>query len=179
MRRQDSMSRPRGEGTSAWFSRPERGPWRRRVWWSRTMLFPVRGRVTPPRHSCTPASASCNSAASPVAASRCAATDLSGTSTALYHRSATVQVLRTSTLRRDPMRFRTICMLALVLGTASAANAQTRLGVSLSIGDAPPPPVIVVRQEPHVVYVPEARVYYVDDSRDDWFRVGTYWYIER
>jgi len=77
------------------------------------------------------------------------------------------------------MRFRTICMLALVLGTASAANAQTRLGVSLSIGDAPPPPVIVVRQEPHVVYVPEARVYYVDDSRDDWFRVGTYWYIER
>lgn len=77
------------------------------------------------------------------------------------------------------MRFRTICTLALLVGTATVSNAQARVGVNISIGDAPPPPVIVVRSEPRVMYVPEARVYMVSDSRDDWFRVGRTWFIER
>ena len=75
------------------------------------------------------------------------------------------------------MKFRTIHTLALLACAASAPNAVA--GVTISIGDAPPPPVIVVRQEPRMMFVPEARVYVVNDSRDDWFRVGNAWYIER
>lgn len=77
------------------------------------------------------------------------------------------------------MRYRWIGALALLVGTATASAAQTRVGVNLSIGDAPPPPVIVVREQPRTMFVPEARVYVVSDSRDDWFRVGSNWYIER
>lgn len=72
-----------------------------------------------------------------------------------------------------------ICAALVVTGAlATAAHAGTNIGISVNIGDAPPPPVVVVREEPHLVYVREARVWVVEDDRweDDCFRVGAYWY---
>lgn len=79
------------------------------------------------------------------------------------------------------MRQRILWMSAVALLFAGAADAETRVGVNISIGNAPPPPVVVLRREPRVIYVPEARVYVVNDSRrdQDWFRVGRRWYLER
>jgi hypothetical protein len=62
---------------------------------------------------------------------------------------------------------------------ATCASAETNIGVSVNIGNAPPPPVVVVREKPRTVYVSEAHVYVVDDRnwRDDCFKVGAYWYV--
>jgi hypothetical protein len=60
-----------------------------------------------------------------------------------------------------------------------AAWAQSSLDVRLRIGDAPPPPRIVVYEEPHVVVVPGSTVYVVEDDAIayDSFRYGVYWYV--
>lgn len=77
------------------------------------------------------------------------------------------------------MRLRTLWMGAAALLAAGVGHAETRVDLNISIGNAPPPPVVVVREEPRVVFVPEARVYIAQGADYDWFRVGTTWYIER
>ena len=67
----------------------------------------------------------------------------------------------------------------LLLGLAPVPSAHSDVAVHIDIGNAPPPPRIVFRSEPHVVYVPEERVYVVDDpyaADNDYFRYGPYWY---
>jgi hypothetical protein len=73
---------------------------------------------------------------------------------------------------------RTSMAIAMACVLATAARAETNIGISVNIGDAPPPPVVVVREEPHVVYVTDAHVWVVEDRRwdDDCFRVGAFWY---
>jgi hypothetical protein len=66
-----------------------------------------------------------------------------------------------------------------LLGLAPVSNAHSDVAVHIDIGNAPPPPRMVFRSEPHVVYVPEERVYVVDDpyaSDNDYFRYGPFWY---
>ena len=60
-----------------------------------------------------------------------------------------------------------------------AAWGGTSVGLSVSIGDAPPPPVIVVREQPRIVMVPNSTVYVCEDERIDYdtFRYGVYWYV--
>jgi len=67
--------------------------------------------------------------------------------------------------------------LALVALAATSASAETRIQVN--IGMAPPPPAIVYHAPPPMVYVPDSRVYYVndDDVPYDCFRYGAYFYI--
>jgi len=62
-----------------------------------------------------------------------------------------------------------------------AASAGSVVGWSVTIGNAPPPPVVVVRDEPHMVLVPNSTVYAVDDDRCDYdaFRYGVFWYVSR
>jgi hypothetical protein len=58
------------------------------------------------------------------------------------------------------------------------AWAGTNVGITVNIGDAPPPPVIAVRSEPRLVYVSDARCWVVADDRwqDDCFKHGSHWY---
>jgi len=70
----------------------------------------------------------------------------------------------------------------LLLGTLAAvspASARTNVGLSILIGNAPPPPRVVYVREPEWVYVPEERVYVIDneDLPYDTFRYGSYVYI--
>jgi hypothetical protein len=60
----------------------------------------------------------------------------------------------------------------------SAALAETRLGVSINLGNAPPPPVVVVQRAPRTVWLPEERLYVVQDTDWDYdtFQVGSFWY---
>ena len=70
-------------------------------------------------------------------------------------------------------------LLALALAVPALAGAATSVGVNIAIGNAPPPPVMVIRQQPRVVMVPNS-VYVVDDDYDlpyDMFRYGVYWYV--
>ncbi|HTM57291.1 MAG TPA: hypothetical protein VL123_02625 [Candidatus Udaeobacter sp.] len=67
----------------------------------------------------------------------------------------------------------------ILLGLAQGGPARSDVAVHIDIGNAPPPPRVVFRSEPHVVYVPEDRVYVVDDpyaGDNDYFRYGPYWY---
>ena len=69
-------------------------------------------------------------------------------------------------------------MLAIGLVTPLTAPAATSVGISVNIGNAPPPPVVVVRQEPRVMVVPGSTVYVVQDEMPyDMFRYGVYWYV--
>src|SRR5262245_33562972 len=52
-------------------------------------------------------------------------------------------------------------LLVAVLAAPVAAHAHTSVGVSVSIGNAPPPPVVVFRQEPRLIVVPNSTVYVV------------------
>ena len=69
----------------------------------------------------------------------------------------------------------------LLLGALAAAPAfaRTNVGVSILIGNAPPPPRVVYVEEPRFDYIPEERVYVVDDEDlpYDYFRYGTFFYI--
>jgi len=78
------------------------------------------------------------------------------------------------------MRTRQIAGFAvLALGVALSAPARAEVNLSIGISNAPPPPIVVYREEPHTVFVRDADVYYVDDPRCsyDYFHVGAYWYI--
>ena len=68
---------------------------------------------------------------------------------------------------------------ALSLALAAPAFAHTSIDIGVTIGNAPPPPVVVYRQEPRWVMVPRERVYVVHDDRlgYDYFRYGGSFYI--
>jgi hypothetical protein len=69
-------------------------------------------------------------------------------------------------------------LLAAVVCAPVAAHASSSVGVSVQIGNAPPPPVVVFRQEPRLVVVPNSTVYVVQDDVDyDVFRYGVFWYV--
>ena len=69
-------------------------------------------------------------------------------------------------------------LVALSIAVPVVAQASTDVRVNIGLGNAPPP-VVVVRQEPHVVVVPGTMVYVVDDDRYgyDYFHYGVFWYI--
>jgi hypothetical protein len=78
------------------------------------------------------------------------------------------------------MKHRTLWwfLLASVVAAPLTASAGTSVGVSINIGDAPPPPVVVFHREPRVAIVPGSTVYVVNDDCDyDVFRYGVYWYV--
>ena len=71
----------------------------------------------------------------------------------------------------------------LLMGLAASAQAEVSgrasLGLGIDIGNAPPPPVVVYREEPRVTLIPSSTVYVVSDNRADYdiFRYGVNWYI--
>ncbi len=68
--------------------------------------------------------------------------------------------------------------LALSVAFAVPAFARSNVGFSIFITNAPPPPVVVFREEPRFAYIPERRVYVVEDDCDyDFFRYGTFFYV--
>lgn len=64
---------------------------------------------------------------------------------------------------------------------ALPAFAATDVHVSINLGNAPPPPVVVVQHAPRTVWLPEQRVYVVNDRDfdDDYFQCGAFWYVYR
>ncbi len=64
---------------------------------------------------------------------------------------------------------------------AMPAFAGADWSVSVNLSNAPPPPVVVVQHAPRTVWLPDARVYVVndDDFDDDYFQCGGYWYVYR
>jgi hypothetical protein len=56
---------------------------------------------------------------------------------------------------------------------------QTYFGFSINIMNAPPPPPVYFREQPEVVFMPETRVYVVQDSDYDMFRYDDTWYVSR
>ncbi len=77
------------------------------------------------------------------------------------------------------MRIRIAWWIFMAVSLAAPALAETSVSVQLNIGNAPPPPVVVYRDVPHMVVVPGSTVYVVSDDRCDYdfFRYGVYWYI--
>ena len=72
------------------------------------------------------------------------------------------------------MRRFTLCCFMLALVASAPAHAS----VNISIGNAPPPPVLVFRGEPRMILVPATNVYYYDGPRDyDYLRYGQSYYI--
>src|SRR5881397_3871621 len=65
------------------------------------------------------------------------------------------------------------------LALVPSARAETRVGVNIFLGNAPPPPAVVFREEPRFVVIPDRRVYVVEDEDLDYdmFRYGAYFYI--
>jgi len=69
-------------------------------------------------------------------------------------------------------------LIAAIAATPVGAWAGTSVGWSVSIGNSPPPPVVVFQREPRVVMVPGSTVYVVEDDCDyDVFRYGVFWYV--
>jgi hypothetical protein len=70
---------------------------------------------------------------------------------------------------------------SLLLGLSLPATsfAGTNASINIQIGNAPPPPVIVYREEPRSILVPGTTVYVLEGDRHDYdcFRYGVYWYI--
>jgi hypothetical protein len=76
------------------------------------------------------------------------------------------------------VKLRSTLFVSLGLLLPLAARAETSVGVSINIGNAPPPPAMVVREEPRYVVVPGSSVYVCDDDRIgyDSFHYGVYFY---
>ena len=79
------------------------------------------------------------------------------------------------------MRRMFLLLSALTLfATPAFAGARTYFGFTIGVTNAPPPPrMVVVEEEPHLCYVPESRVYAVDDDDYDYdqFHSDNYWYV--
>jgi len=71
------------------------------------------------------------------------------------------------------------CAAMLSLALAAPVSANTSVSIGVQIGNAPPPPVVVYREEPHWVAVPHQRVCVVDDDGlgYDYFRYAGSFYI--
>lgn len=68
---------------------------------------------------------------------------------------------------------------ALSLALAATSFADTSVSIGVQIGNAPPPPVVVYRHQPHWAYVEGPGVYVVNDEHlgYDYFRYGGWFYI--
>lgn len=76
------------------------------------------------------------------------------------------------------MRWFILCCFLLALVVSAPAHAHTSMSVGITLGDAPPPPVLVFRGEPRLILVPTTGVSYYDGPDDyDYFRYGTYYYV--
>jgi hypothetical protein len=70
------------------------------------------------------------------------------------------------------------CCFLLALVVSAPAHAHTMVNVGITLGNAPPPPVIVFRGEPHLILVPTTGVSYYDGPGEyDYFSYGSYYYI--
>jgi len=78
-------------------------------------------------------------------------------------------------------RHRLMWMLFVMLVAMPAGvSAGTSVSWNVSIGNAPPPPVIEFRSQPRLVVVPGSTVYVLEDDCDyDVFRYGVFWYVAR
>lgn len=69
-------------------------------------------------------------------------------------------------------------MFAVLVVAPAGAHAGTSVSWSVTVGNAPPPPVIEFRREPRLVVVPGSTVYVLEDDCDyDVFRYGVFWYV--
>jgi hypothetical protein len=72
-------------------------------------------------------------------------------------------------------------MVAVVMMLATATSAQaasrTYFGFSIGVTNAPPPPRMVVVNDPDLVMVPGSRVFVVENSDYDTFRYGRAYYV--
>ncbi|MBI1795880.1 MAG: hypothetical protein HYR74_02400 [Candidatus Eisenbacteria bacterium] len=70
-------------------------------------------------------------------------------------------------------------LILLVLSCAPYETVGTRtyFGFSIGIENAPPPPRVIVVDEPSLVAVPGTSVYVIENSDYDVFRYGTYFYV--
>lgn len=69
-------------------------------------------------------------------------------------------------------------MFAALLVLPGAAGAGTSVSWNVSIGNAPPPPVIEFRRDPRLIVVPGSTVYVLEEPCDyDVFRYGVFWYV--
>jgi len=79
-------------------------------------------------------------------------------------------------------RVRMTLLALLLVGSATAASAQTRtyFGFSVGVSNAPPPPRIYdTYYSDDLSLVPGTQVYVVNSSDYDMFRYGRYWYVMR
>src|SRR5213083_1475565 len=83
-------------------------------------------------------------------------------------------------MRRSCMRRHTIglAVVALAFAVPAFAGARTYFGFQIGVSNAPPPPRVVFAEPPPVYYVPQSRVYVVEESPYDCdvFHYGSYWY---
>ena len=71
-------------------------------------------------------------------------------------------------------------MFATLAVVPAGVSAGTNVSWNVSIGNAPPPPVIEIRHDPRLVVVPGSTVYVLEDDCDyDVFRYGVFWYVAR
>jgi hypothetical protein len=69
-------------------------------------------------------------------------------------------------------------LVAAVVAWPAGALAGSSVGWSVTIGNSPPPPVVVFQREPRVVVVPGSTVYVIEeDCNYDVFRYGVFWYV--
>jgi hypothetical protein len=67
------------------------------------------------------------------------------------------------------------------MALVAPASANADVSWQLNISNAPPPPTVVVREQPHWILVPGSTVYTVNsDAYDyDYFRYGVFYYVSR
>ena len=77
------------------------------------------------------------------------------------------------------MRILAGCALVSLSLLAMPAFAATDFRVNVNLGNAPPPPMVVVQHPPRTVWLPDQRVSVVRDPDfdGDYFQVGGYWYV--
>jgi len=72
-----------------------------------------------------------------------------------------------------------LAALGMLVASPAWSHTNTFFGFTIGVSNAPPPPPIVFRERPHLEFVPEERVYVVDDDDDDcdMFMAGDFWYV--
>jgi len=79
----------------------------------------------------------------------------------------------------DPRRFlkHAAWVLLMALAIARPAGAATRLGFTIGVSNAPPPPRVVLVERPEFVVVPGTLVYTIGNVDYDIFRYGGRYYL--
>jgi hypothetical protein len=61
---------------------------------------------------------------------------------------------------------------------SASAGAETSMSIGITLGNAPPPPVVQFHGQPRLVALPTVGIAYYDGPCDyDYFRYGAYFYI--